>query len=875
MAGMRGGTSPPRRPPRLPGLVLKLVLFPEECREFTDDLAEIHRELAAHGPGWKADLWYGLRVFESLPRLFADLIVWRYTMIKNYLMVAWRNIRRRKAYSFINLLGFSLGMACCIIILLYVRNERSYDSYHEDIDRIYRISIDIQTRTANRLFAPISDTAGPALEADFPQVEAVARIWPQRGILVKRGDIMSYEDRVMFADRSLFQVLTIPLIRGAAETALAEPGTLVISETLARKYFGHADPMAGALNINGQDFKITGVTADCPENTHLKYGLIASMATVADSPYMDNWHSTMFYTYLKLKPEVDAKEFSRLVGNLADKYVGSRLEAWGDIYRYFLQPVRGLHLAAPLRYEIEPPAKPVYLTILSLVGLATLLIACLNFMNLATARSANRAREVGLRKVVGAEKRQLVGQFLGEAVLAAVASLFLALAVVRLAIPFLNRLTGSSLQPGWLLSPALLGAIAAAAVLVGVASGLYPALVLSSYRPTAVLTGTVTRGRSGLVLRTVLVVVQFSISSAVIVDTLFMHKQFQFMRNQNLGFDKEQKLVVPIRGGISVKDNYAVVKDAFLENPAVKGAALSSTVPGRGVSNFAIKIVGEADDRSQSMFHMYFDHDFVPLYDIPMASGRPFRGNMATDVAGAFLINEAAMKAFGWSKPEEALGKRLQTGFGGRILPIIGVTRDFHYRGLQAPVEPLVMEFNPELLRMLTLQVNTTGLPATLAFVEAKWKDLFPGHPFESFFLDTDFDSQYQADERVSRIFAIFMTLGLVIACLGLFGLASFTTESRTREIGIRRVLGASSSGIVFMLSGQFARWVLAANLIAWPPAYLFIKQWLAGFASRTSVGAATFLFSGILILVIALATTSYQTVRAATANPARSLRHE
>jgi putative ABC transport system permease protein len=797
-------------------------------------------------------------------------------MIRNYLRSAWRGFCRHKGHSFINLAGFALGMSCCVAILLYVRNERSYDAYHKDVERVFRISMDIRNKASNRLFAPISDTAGPALEAGYPQVEAAIRILPSwTSRLVKRGDVVSYEDRFVFADAKLFSVLTIPLVKGDPGTALARPRSLVVAESLARKYFGAADPMGKTLNVNGQDYGITAVAADPPGNAHLKYGLIASMATIANEDYMNNWHSTMFYTYLKLKPGVDAAAFSKLVSRLADKYVKARLDAWGTEYHYFLQPVRGLHLAAPLRYEIEPPSNPVALTILSVVGLFTLLIAALNFMNLATARSANRAREVGLRKVVGAEKKQLVVQFLGEAVLFALAALALALLVVRLMIPALNGLTGAGLRWPLLFTPATLAILLGGAVLAGLTAGLYPAFLLSSFRPAVTLKAGLSRGRGGLIMRTVLVVLQFSISSALIVGTLFMQQQFRFMKGQNLGFAKEQKLVVPLRGGISVRDNYAAVKNSFLSNPAITGAAFSSTVPGRTVSNFAIKIVGQADDRNQSMFHLYFDDDFVPLYGISMAVGRAFQKELATDVAGAFLINEAAVKAFGWSRPEEALGKRLETGNGGRTLPIIGVTKDFHYRGLQAQVEPLVMEFNPERLAALTLEIEAANVAAAQAFIERQWRETFPGRPFESFFLDADFDRQYQADERVGRIFGIFMILGLFVACLGLFGLASFTAESRTREVGVRKVLGASASNIVVLLSRQFAVWVLAANFIAWPAAYLFVSSWLRNFAARTPIGAGTFLLSGLAVLAIALLTTGLQTVRAALANPAVSLKHE
>ena len=796
-------------------------------------------------------------------------------MIRNYLRSAWRSFCRHKGHSFINLAGFALGMSCCVAILLYVRNERSYDAYHKDVERVFRISMDIRNKASNRLFAPISDTAGPALEAGYPQVAAVARVWPRASRLVRRDDIVSYEDLFMFADAKLFDVLTVPLVQGDPRTALVKPRTLVITERLARKYFGAGDPMGRVLSVNGQDFAVTGVAADSPSNTHLKYGLIASMATIANERYMNNWHSTMFYTYLKLRPGVDAAAFGKLVSRLADNFVKARLEGWGTEYHYFLQPVRGLHLAAPLRYEVEPPSSAAALTILSVVGLFTLLIAALNFMNLATARSANRAREVGLRRVVGAEKGQLVFQFLGEAVLFAVAAMALAVAVVRLAIPALNGLTGAGLRWQALVSPATLALLLAGAVLVGLAAGLYPAFVLSSFRPATTLRGGLARGRSGLVLRTALVVVQFSISSALIVGTLFMQQQFRYMKSRDLGFDKDQKLVLPLRGGISVRDNYAAVKNAFLGGPAVKGAAFSSTVPGRTVSNFAIEIVGEADNRLQSMFHLYFDSEFVPLYGIDMAAGRAFQKDMATDVEGTFLINEAAVKAFGWSRPEEALGKKLRTGNGGRTLTIIGVTKNFHYRGLQAPVEPLVMEFNPGQLSYLTLEVETAGVAAARSFAERQWRETFPGRPFESFFLDADFDRQYQADERVGRIFGVFMLLGLFVACLGLFGLASFTAESRTREVGVRKVLGASASSIVVLLSRQFAVWVLAANLIAWPAAYLFVSSWLRNFAARTPIGAGTFLLSGLAVLAVALLTTGLQTVRAASANPAVSLKHE
>ena len=410
---------------------------------------------------------------------------------------------------------------------------------------------------------------------------------------------------------------------------------------------------------------------------------------------------------------------------------------------------------------------------------------------------------------------------------------------------------------------------------MGLGAGLYPAFVLSAFRPAVTLKGTSSAGTQGCALRTVLMVVQFAISVMLIIGTLTMYKQFNFMKNQYLGFEKEQKLILPFRGGINIQENFASVKDMFSKHTSVTGVTVSSSVPGRAVSNFSIRLVGEDDPKSQSMFHMYFDDDFIPDYGIDMVAGRAFQKEMKTDFMGAFLINEAAVKAFGWSSPEEVLGKRLQTGHGGRVNPIIGVTKNFHYRGLQSEVEPLVMEFLPWSFRYITLSIDISNLNETLAFVKSQWKALWPGHPFEHFFLDTDFDRQYRADEQIGNVFGIFTFLGLFIACLGLLGLASFTAESRTKEIGIRKVLGASVGGIVLMLSKQFTKWVVLANFIAWPVAYYFMDRWLKNFAYRIDIGTWTFVLSGVLVLLIAIMTVSYQSIKAAVANPVDSLRYE
>jgi putative ABC transport system permease protein len=813
---------------------------------------------------------------EYLPEIIFDKIDWKVVMLKNYFKIALRNFLRHKGYSVINMAGFSIGMACCLLILIYVRHELSYDRYHKDEERIYRIAQDIRTQTSNRVFAPISPMVAPTLKTDYPQVEQAGRaLTTSQSRLVRREDTFFYEDRFMYADQELFEVLTIPFIQGNPQKALTRPHTLVISERIALKYFGHDNPLGKTLEIDNETFEVTGIVADPPENTHLKYDLVASMKTLSDWEEMSNWYSTMFYTYLKLKPNVNEEEFSQQVSSLADKYVGEKLKEWGDSYHYFLQPVSSIHLHSHIRYETEPSGNPLYVTIFFFVGLFILLIACLNFMNLSTARSAKRAKEVGMRKVVGAKRIQLIGQFLSESLLVTLLSLGLAMVIAKFAILLINDVTGIALNFDQILNPLVLVGLITGSIGVGLAAGVYPALVLSAFRPIWTLKGILTRGSRGFAMRNGLVVVQFSISIVLIVGTLIMARQFNYMKNQHLGFEKEQKLVLPIRGGISIRENYESVKNQFSEHPLVQKATVSSSVPGRGVSNFAISLVGEEDPKNQSMFHLYFDHDFIPLYGIEMAAGRAFQKEMSTDIAGAFLINEAAVTAFGWSSAEEAIGKRLKTGFGGRVNSIIGVTKNFHYRGLQTKVEPLVMEYNPQLFRYLTLSVDISDIKDSMTIIESQWKSLYPNHPFESFFLDTDFDQQYRSDEQVGKIFGIFTVLGLFIACLGLLGLASFTTESRTKEIGIRKVLGASVPGIVIMLSKQFTKWVLLANIVAWPAAYYFMSEWLQNFAYRTNIHFMIFVLSGFLVLAVALLTVSFQSIRAATSNPADSLRYE
>ncbi len=796
-------------------------------------------------------------------------------MFKNYLKIAFRNISRYKGYSFINIFGLAIAVICCIFIFLYVHHEMSYDRYHKDHDRIFRVAEDIQTKTANRIFAPVSPPLAPALKENFPQVEYAGRIMNLPSGLVKYKDKIFYENNVFTADQDILHIFTIPFLKGNPSEALARPRTLVVTEEMAAKYFGNDDPLGKTLKLNNREYEITGVVDNPPANTHWKYNIIISFKTLEKWSGLYNWYATMTYTYVKLSAGADVKSFEEQMQHLAHKYVGETLKEWGDVYRYFLQPISDIHLYSHIRYEIEPPGNANMIIIFSTVGLLVLLIACFNFINLTTARSANRAKEVGLRKVVGGQRKQLILQFVGESFISALIALITAMSFSGLIMPLFNKLLGTQFTSSSLYQLPVLAVMLVLVLFIGLAGGLYPAFILSGFKPVSVLKASLGTGSTKSLLRRVLVVLQFSISIILIIGTIGVHQQLQFMKHRYLGFDKEQKLVIPFRGGIRINKNYHMIKGQYLQHSGILNAAVSSHVPGGGVNNYAIKLVGEENDRNQSMFHLYFDPDFIPNYNIKMIAGRAFDREIQTDEGKTCLINRAAIKAFGWNLPDQAIGKILRTGNGGRDIRIIGVIENFHYRGLQYEVEPLVMEWNPKQFSSMTLTINTENLGDTLAFAEKTWKSLFPGHPFEYYFLDDSFNEQYLAEERTGALFGVFTILGQFIACLGLLGLAAFTTRQRTKEIGVRKVLGASIPGITFLISKEFLKWVVLANIIAWPVAYIAMNQWLGSFAYRAPIGIWSFIVSALLALLIAIITVSYQSIRAAAANPMEALRYE
>jgi putative ABC transport system permease protein len=800
-------------------------------------------------------------------------------MWKNHIKMALRNANRHKGYTFLNVAGLAIGMAACLVIYFFIKNELSYDNFHVNADRIYRVAVDIKTGEGNRMFAPTCGPLGPALKKDFPEVESTVRLWQQNNKLVKQGEEnVFYEDNYYVVDPSIFDVFTLPLIKGDIKTALTRPYTLVIAEETAKKYFGEKNPIGKTLLVNDREFEVTGVMQKLPSNSHLKFNLMTSFATLENESWfkndIQNWHSTMYYTYIKVARNVNIVDFKKRIKTAADAYVGNLLKEWKVAYHYFLQPVKSIHLHSDLSHEAETPGNASNVYIFTVVAGLILLIASLNYINLTTAQSSNRAKEVGVRKVVGAAKAKIFNQFVLESLLLTALALVFALILVFATTPIFESLSNHTYHLRQIFTPQFILVLLGLTFLLGMMSAIYPALFLSSFRPIMVLKGKLNTGHKGSLLRKVLVICQFAISLVLIVGTIVVYKQLDFMKVQNLGFNKEQTLVLPIRGDVSIAERLEQIKDEFRGHSSVISVTASSSIPGKGVSNFATSLLREGDNKGQSMYYLFVDDDFLKTYGIEMAAGRPFDKRKQTDAESAFLINEKAVYAFGWASPEEAIGKKMGAGFG-RDGEIIGVYKDFHYRSLHAPIEPLVLAIVPWRFNHISLRLHTTELSSAMAFVEQKWHKLFPQNPYEYSFLDEEFNKQYVTDERMGRTFLVFTGIAIFIACLGLFGLATFIARQRTKEIGIRKVLGASVAGIVGLLSKDFVKLVLIAILVATPIAWWATSMWLEDFAYRTNIQWWVFIVSGLSAVIIALFAVGWQAIRAAIADPVKSLREE
>jgi putative ABC transport system permease protein len=830
------------------------------------------------------------QVLAMLPGYLANTLRWSITMLKNYLRIAFRNIRKNKGYSAINIAGLTVGIACALFILLWVQDELSFDRFHANAKTLYRVEQEQQGGQGSFHVYVTPYPMGPVLKAEIPEIKEAARVAYPGDLLIRYGENAFFERRVWAADPSIFQMFTFPLTNGDPATALAGPGSLVISEDMARKYFGEADPMGKSITINNSHaFTITGVMKNVPANSTLRFDMLVPFDFVKTlGQYNDSMDNNNILTFVQLHPQSEVGATGEKITRVVRSRVIAQVQADPgqmkliqtdpearrrfESYRgptFMLMPLVDIKLYGYFGFSRNDVAIKYVYTFAS-IALFVLLIACINFMNLATARSANRAKEVGLRKVVGAFRKSIIGQFYGESIVTAFLAGAASLVLVALLFPGFKALAAKPMMLGTLLSGKFIVGILAVTLFTGIVAGCYPALYLSSFQPVRSLKGGPGKGSKSALFRKVLVVLQFSLSILLLIGMGVVSRQIEFMRNKKLGYDKDQLIYLPMRG--DTYKSYAAFKEQLLRNPRVLGVTATHQEPTDiGSNGWGAEWDGKDPSRRVLVGWGLVDFDFTETMKIELAAGRPFSRKYATDNGKAFLVNEEVPKLMGLD-PASAVGKRFNYGVEGTI---VGVMKNFHYQSVRNAIEPMAVIVDSTQFRFAIIRLSAGEIPTSLEAVKTVWTRVFPQYPVEYRFFDEDFGEMYRADERMGLLLKVFAGVAVFIACLGLLGLASFMAERRTREIGIRKVLGATPQGIVLLLSKEFAKWVLAANLIAWPVAYFMMKNWLQGFAYRSPIVWWLFAASGAGALAVALLAVSSQAFRASRVDPARSLKYE
>lgn len=886
----------PVQPPRWAHWLLTKLHPDNTLEEVEGDLHELYTHWYNSSGKTRATLRYLLSVVSVLPpfvRRRKTNKQQHYTsglnsiMIRNYLKIAFRTLKRQKVSTSINIVGLAIGLATCILILLYVQDELSYDRYNEKADRIFRVALKLRLNGEDASGPVLGSSAAGDLQQEFPEVLKVTHIQNQSGEFVSYGTTSFKEDHLLYADSAFFDVFTIPFLEGDPKRALTEPNTLVVTEETARKYFGNQEA-TGKVLLFGSDktpYRITGVVRDLPVNSHFHFNMLASLATYKER-HMGWLYNMNYYTYLLLPEKYDYKQLEAKISRLAEKEVGVELQQFlsislkqfrekGDDFGIFLQPLTSIHLYSPFGgTELSPGGNILYVYVLTAIAFFMLIIACVNFMNLSTATAVRRSREVGVRKVLGSVKGQLQLQFLMESVLLAIAALVVGLLMVGLGLPFFNQLTGKALTMSLLINPFVAVGLVAGAVLVGLLAGSYPAFYLASFKPVAVLKGRVTTGRGSFNLRSGLVVFQFFITISMIIATVTADRQLRYMRTQSLGFNREQVLV--IHDTHMLRNNESVFRDRIIQSPQVITGSISGQVPvGKTNNDNTTVMAKENPDKGVMSRFYYVDDAYVPTLGMHVVQGRNFSKSFSTD-SFAVILNETAVRALGWQK--DPIGRELVGNIDDNGVKtyyrVIGVVSDFHFESLRQKIGPLVMFLGRNSGNIL-VKTHTDKLPQLLASLKQQWESFSPAAPFSYSFLDDRFAQVYVSEQKIEQVLTLFSSLTIFIACLGLFGLATYTAEQRTKEIGVRKVLGASVSSVVALLSKDFLKLILIALVLATPIAWWGMDQWLKGFAYRVTIDWWIFALAGLLAIGIALLTVSFQSIKAALMDPMKSLRSE
>ena len=856
-------------PPAVAAWILSRITRSEEHLSILSDFAEIYEELALEQGSFKARKWYRTQVLRSLPMFVINHLYWSATMFKNYVKIAFRNIKRQKGFSLINTVGLAIGISCCILILQYIRHEFSFDKFHENSKYIYRV---LQHQKGNiyqgtDIFNAVPAILAPSVRSDFPQDAKITRVKNYER-QVRYNNKQFYEKRFLYIEPEFLEIFSFPVVKGDPKTALKEPYTVAITKDTAQKYFGEEDPVNKIINIdNEQDYRITGILENVPDNSHLKFDFLASFSTLLGTwgqNQLTSWKNSSVWTYLQLAKNSNPQEFNARL----KKY--NTVGFSGHPASFHLQPLTDIHLGQKVAFDLPGKGDIRYIYLYSAITLFILLIACFNYMNLSIARSFTRGKEIGIRKVVGAKRKSIIFQFLGESLVLSLSSLVLAVVLVRLALPVFNYLTERTITFDLSTDIAFIFCLIGLGIFAGLISGIYPAMFLSSFKTARVLKGrTESISKNTSSVRNALIIAQFAISICLIICALVINHQLHYIKNTKLGLDKDSIITIPMTNERMWK-KYNVFKSELSQQANILDITASKSLPTEIDNTAQIKLRGQNQGQTLRVWLNWVDFNFIDFYKMKIVRGRNFIKDSPQDLEDAYIINETAAKAIGL---ESAVGKKFATGrTGGQI---IGVVEDFHFAPLHSKIEPLALKLDPDYLKVLSVRTNSFDISNTLTFIQNKWKKVFLDFPFVFSFLDKRIESMYETEMKLGQSFNYFTLIAILLSCLGLLGLASYMVEKKTKEIGIRKVLGATAPNILLLLTKEFTKFVFLANLIAWPFAYFAMNKWLQNFAYRINLGLWMFIIPTLLALFMALLTISYQSIKAATANPVDSLRYE
>ncbi len=807
-------------------------------------------------------------------------------MFKNYLKSAWRNLTKKKTFSFINIFGLAVSITCCMLICAYLYKQLNYDTYPKDAKQIYRVELHLTDNGAITIFPNVDVAVGKGIKDAFPEVQATTRLVPWSNVFVRYNNKQFKEDKIAMVDSNFLQIFSIRFIEGNEQTALNEPNSIVITKAFSKKYFGDEDALGKSLSFGtnaGNLVKVTGVIDKIPYNSHFHFD--AFITTSGNQfAFANTWSNIGWFTYLVLNKNADVPKLESKFPQLVSEHVVpevqhdmgvslAQAQKSVNTFVFKLMPLTKIHLYSHTKYELEPGGDIQYVYIFGALAFFILLLACVNFTNLATASAGKRSREVGIRKVLGSLKNQLVFQFLAESVLMAFCSLIIALLFIYLLLPWFNNISGETIKFGFFLNPLVVFLIIAFAIITGLIAGIYPAFFLSSFQTIKVLKGTSAQGKGKSYLRNALVIFQFSISIILIIATIVVYQQLHFMQNKKLGYDKEQ--VAIINDSYLLGKNQAAFKQKLLQDSRISEVSIARGIPANmNMDGTQIYPQEKKDNENHSEIHTniyHIDDDYIPAMGMKIISGRNFSPDFPTDSSGT-LINESAAKALGWND-QNAVGQKLVRS-GNKAFKVVGVVKDFQYASAKQQIAPLIM-FLDNRGNSIIVKMKTADIKNLLTDIKSKWNSFNPGGPFGYTFLDESFNNLYQAEERTGKIFTAFAIIAILIASLGLLGLVAYTAERRTKEIGVRKVLGSSVNGILFLLIKDFVKLILLSTLIAIPVSWWAMHQWLQDFAYRIDISVWIFIAAIISALIIALLTISFQAIKAAMMNPVKSLRSE